>query len=82
MESGTYTIGRNDGTVDPFFVWVDDQSIADCHDNTGALLQHACDNPTEWWWQFMEIPDDLPPDSALASMPDPRSHDGTSWRTD
>lgn len=82
MEPGTYTVGRNDGTVSPFFVLLDDDNHPECHFDQDALLQHACDNPTEWWWQIVEIPDDLPPDSVLESMPDPRSDDAHFWRTE
>lgn len=45
IEPGRYLVGREDGTVEPFWVHVaDDGNSATCDDTNALHLDHACEN--------------------------------------
>ncbi len=73
LKEGIYLVGREDGTVDSFFVRVTEDMEVIGPPRSGHLIDRALDSSKHWWWRRM-LPTCLPTDAVLAQMP-PHHHE-------
>ena len=70
LQPGMYLVGREDGTVEPFFVKVTHGPsllFINHHPDVTYLVEQARYKPG-WWWRRMTV-GKLPSDRVLAAMP-------------
>ena len=67
---GMYLLGRKDGSITEFLAKRTKVSV-DCAESARIQVAKAMVEDDDWWWKRMDVPDRLPSQDFLDSLPDP-----------